>query len=161
MKQRSILRPATVKGKGLHTGEMVELTFKPAPEDHGIVFQRTDLYGKPTLTMSDSKVTDLVRSTTISSGHAKIHTIEHVLSALSGMDIDNVLIEISGGEPPILDGSAKHFVNALQEAEPVDQEKSRKVLELTEPVSVTSGNRSLIALPYDGLKITCTQSNKL
>lgn len=159
MKQRTILREVSISGKGLHTGEKVNLSFKPAPEGHGVVFKRTDLYGKPELKPEVSNVSELVRSTTISSGHTKIHTIEHVLSALTGMGIDNALVEIDAGEPPILDGSAKHFVNLLQEAEPVDQEATREYFELKEPVSVTKGNRSIIALPHDGLKITCTSAD--
>lgn len=159
MKQRTILREVSISGKGLHTGEKVTLVFKPAPVDHGVVFVRTDLYGKPELKPAVSMVSELVRSTTISSGHAKIHTIEHVLSALNGMRIDNVRVEIDAGEPPILDGSAKFFVNLLQEAEPVEQDKERVYFQLKEPVSVTEGNRSIIALPYDGLKITCTSAD--
>lgn len=159
MKQRTILREVSISGKGLHTGQQVTLVFKPAPIDHGIVFIRTDLYGKPELKPEVSMVSELVRSTTISSGHAKIHTIEHVLSALSGLRIDNIRVEIDAGEPPILDGSAKFFVNLLQEAEPVEQDKEREYFQLKEPVSVTEGNRSIIALPYDGLKITCTSAD--
>lgn len=159
MKQRTILREVSISGKGLHTGDKVTLVFKPAPVDHGVVFVRTDIYGKPELKPKVSMVSELVRSTTISSGHAKIHTIEHVLSALSGMGIDNVRVELDSGEPPILDGSAKFFVNLLQEAEPVTQDKDRVYFQLKEPVSVTEGNRSIIALPYDGLKITCTSAD--
>lgn len=104
-------------------------------------------------------VSEVVRNTTVSSGHTKLHTIEHVLSALSGLEIDNVLIEIDASEPPILDGSAKHYVNLLQQAEPEEQSVERKCYTLDEPVSVTSGNRSIIALPHDGLKITCTSAD--
>jgi len=159
MKQRSILREVTINGKGLHTGEDVHMTFYPAPVDYGIVFRRKDLYGKPELKMDVNLVTDLIRGTTIQSGHTKLHTIEHVLSALNGMGIDNVLIEIDASEPPILDGSAKHFVNLLQQAEPVEQDKDREYFTLTEPVCLSEGNRSIIALPYDGLKITCTSAD--
>lgn len=159
MKQRTILREVSISGKGLHTGDKVTLIFKPAPVDQGIVFVRTDIYGRPELKPEVSMVSDLVRSTTITSGHAKIHTIEHVLSALMGMGIDNIRVELDSNEPPILDGSAKFFVNLLQEAEPVEQDKDRSYFQLKEPVSVTEGNRSLIALPYDGLKITCTSAD--
>ncbi|MDP0497539.1 MAG: bifunctional UDP-3-O-[3-hydroxymyristoyl] N-acetylglucosamine deacetylase/3-hydroxyacyl-ACP dehydratase [Verrucomicrobiota bacterium JB024] len=159
MKQRSILRDASIKGKSLHTGEEVNLTLKPAPANHGIVFRRVDLYGKPEIKPDVSLVSELIRSTTISSGHTKIHTIEHVLSALNGMAIDNVLIEMDASEPPILDGSAKHFVNLIQQAEPVELDAEREFIELTEPVSVTNGSSSLIALPYDGLKVTCTSAD--
>ncbi len=159
MKQRSILREASIKGKALHTGEEVNLTLKPAPANHGVVFRRVDLYGKPELKPNVALVSELVRSTTISSGHTKIHTIEHVLSALNGMAVDNVIIEMDASEPPILDGSAKHYVNLIQEAEPVELDAEREVIELTEPVSVTSGSSSIIALPYDGFKVTCTSAD--
>lgn len=159
MKQRTLLREVEIKGKGLHTGEEVHMRFLPAPVNHGIVFKRTDLYGKPELRPEVNLVTDLVRSTTVSSGHTKISTVEHILSALNGIGVDNVVIEIDAGEPPIMDGSSKHFVNLLQEGEPIEQEEEREFFVLEEPVTVTQGNRSIIAIPYDGLKITCTSAD--
>lgn len=154
------MREVSTHGKALHTGQMVHLTFKPAPENHGIVFQRTDLYGKPEIKPRIELVQDkLVRSTDISSGHTSLHTIEHVLSALQGSGIDNCLVEMDASEPPILDGSAKHYVNLIQKAEPVEQEADRDYFELKEPISVTDGNRSIIALPYDGFKVTCTSAD--
>ncbi|MCC5839824.1 MAG: bifunctional UDP-3-O-[3-hydroxymyristoyl] N-acetylglucosamine deacetylase/3-hydroxyacyl-ACP dehydratase [Opitutales bacterium] len=160
MKQRSILREVTTHGKALHTGQEVTLTLKPAPADHGIVFRRVDLYGRPEVRPQIELVNDdLVRSTDITSGHTRLHTIEHVLAALVGSGIDNVVVELNASEPPILDGSAKHFVNLIQMAEPVEQEADRTYYTLSEPVSVTDGNRSIIALPYDGLKITCTSTD--
>jgi UDP-3-O-[3-hydroxymyristoyl] N-acetylglucosamine deacetylase/3-hydroxyacyl-[acyl-carrier-protein] dehydratase len=159
MKQRSILREVSIKGKSLHTGEEVNLTLKPAPENTGVVFRRIDLFGKPELKPLIDLVDDLVRSTTIADGHAKVHTIEHVLSALSGCGVDNVIIEMDASEPPILDGSAKHFVNLIQEAEPVEQEAEREYFVLDEPISVTRGSSSIIALPHDGFRITCTSAD--
>jgi len=159
MKQRTILRESSVSGKSLHTGEEVTLTLKPAAEDTGYLFRRVDLYGKPEIRADVDLVTELVRSTTLSSGHAKVHTVEHILSALSGCAIDNVIIEMNASEPPILDGSAKHFVNLIQQAEPVEQNKERAFFTLKEPISITEGNRSIIALPSDVLKITCTSSD--
>ena len=159
MKQRTILREASIKGKSLHTGEEVNLTLKPAPENHGIVFRRIDLYGKPELKAMVDLVEDLVRSTTIADGHTKVHTVEHVLSALNGCGVDNVLIEMDASEPPILDGSAKHFVNLVQEAEPVEQKAERSYFVLEEPISVTRGGSSIIALPYDGFRVTCTSAD--
>ena len=159
MKQRSILREVSIKGKSLHTGEEVQLTLKPAPENSGILFKRTDLFGKPELKPLADFVDDLVRSTTIADGHAKVHTVEHVLSALNGCGVDNVIIEMDASEPPILDGSAKHFVNLVQEAEPVEQSAERRYFKLEEPISVTRGGSSLIALPHDGFRITCTSTD--
>ena len=159
MKQRTILREVSIKGKSLHTGEEVNLTLKPALENTGVIFRRIDLLGKPELKPLIDLVDDLVRSTTIADGHAKVHTIEHVLSALSGCGVDNVLIEMDASEPPILDGSAKHFVNLIQQAEPVEQDAEREYFVLEEPISVTRGNSSIIALPHDGFRITCTSAD--
>ena len=159
MKQRSIHREVSIKGKSLHTGEEVQLTLKPAAENTGIVFKRVDLFGKPELKPLADYVDDLVRSTTIADGHAKVHTVEHVLSALNGCGVDNVIIEMDASEPPILDGSAKHFVNLLQQAEPVEQDAERRYYALQDPISVTRGGSSLIALPHDGFRITCTSAD--
>jgi UDP-3-O-[3-hydroxymyristoyl] N-acetylglucosamine deacetylase/3-hydroxyacyl-[acyl-carrier-protein] dehydratase len=124
------------------------------------VFRRVDLYGKPELKPAIELVEDkLVRSTDITSGHTRLHTIEHVLSALSGCGIDNCMVELDASEPPILDGSAKHFVNLIQKAETIEQDAERDCFELREPISVTDGNRSIIALPYNGFKVTCTSAD--
>jgi UDP-3-O-[3-hydroxymyristoyl] N-acetylglucosamine deacetylase/3-hydroxyacyl-[acyl-carrier-protein] dehydratase len=159
MKQRTLLREVSIKGNALHTGDAVQLTLKPAPVNHGIVFKRMDLHGHPEIKPRVDLVTDLVRATTIQQGHAKIHTVEHVLSALSGCDVDNVLIEMNASEPPILDGSAREFVKLIQQGEPVEQDAEREYFTLTDTVSVSRGNSSIIALPYDGLKITCTSAD--
>jgi UDP-3-O-[3-hydroxymyristoyl] N-acetylglucosamine deacetylase/3-hydroxyacyl-[acyl-carrier-protein] dehydratase len=159
MKQRTILRAVSLSGNALHTGEPVTLTMKPAPADHGIVFKRVDIAGQPELKPRVDLITDLVRATTVQSGHAKISTVEHVLSALHGCGIDNVLVEMNAGEPPIMDGSAKPFVNLILEAEPVEQDAERQYFVLDQPVSVTRGNSSMIALPADALKISCTSAD--
>ncbi len=153
------MREVSVSGVALHTGHEVTLTFKPAPEGAGIIFRRIDVYGKPEIKPEVSLVTEVVRSTTLTSGHTKIHTVEHVLSALNGLNIDNCIIEMNESEPPILDGSAKPFVEALKQAEPVELEKERTIFELKEPISVTDGNRSIIALPYNGFRVTCTSTD--
>jgi UDP-3-O-[3-hydroxymyristoyl] N-acetylglucosamine deacetylase / 3-hydroxyacyl-[acyl-carrier-protein] dehydratase len=160
MKQRSILREVTAKGKAVHTGEEVTLTIKPAPVDHGVVFRRVDLYGKPEVKASIENVSEVVRSTTISDGYTKVEMTEHLLSVLNGMGVDNVLVEVDGNELPVFDGSAKHYLNMILEAEPVTQDKEREYYVLKEPVSVTNGNRSLVALPYDGFKVTCTSTDQ-
>ncbi len=159
MKQRSLLRDVSIKGASLHTGDKVQLTLKPAPANSGIAIRRVDLHDKPVIRPHVSQVTDLVRATTLSSGHAKVHTVEHVLAALHGMGIDNVEIEMDASEPPIADGSAKAFVNMILEGEPVEQDAEREYFSLDQPVSVSKGNSSLIALPYDGFKISCTSAD--
>jgi UDP-3-O-[3-hydroxymyristoyl] N-acetylglucosamine deacetylase/3-hydroxyacyl-[acyl-carrier-protein] dehydratase len=159
MKQRTLSRSVTIKGSALHTGEAVTLTLKPAPVNHGVVFKRVDLSGSPEIQPRVDHITDLVRATTIQSGHVKIHTVEHVLSALAGCGIDNVIVEMNASEAPIMDGSARPFVNLIVEGEPVEQEKEREYFTLDAPVSVTRGNSSIIAIPHDGLKISCTSAD--
>ena len=99
VKQRTIRRERSIKGKSLHTGDEVTLTIKPAAAETGYVFKRMDLYGKPEIKPLSDQVTDLVRSTTISDGNAKVHTIEHTLSALAGCGVDNAIIELDASEP--------------------------------------------------------------
>jgi len=159
MKQRTLAREVSIKGSGLHTGDAVTLTLKPAPADHGVVFKRTDLHGAPELRPRVDQITNLVRATTIQSGHAKIHTVEHVLSALHGCGVDNVIVEMDASEPPIMDGSARPFVNLILQGEPVEQDREREYFELDAPVSVTRGNSSVIALPCAEFKISCTSAD--
>ena len=159
MKQRTLSRPVTIKGNALHTGEAVTLTIKPAAVNHGIIFKRIDLSGSPEIQPRVDHVTDLVRATTIQSGHVKIHTVEHVLSALSGCGIDNALVEMNASEPPIMDGSARPYANLIVEGEPVEQDQDREYFSLDVPISVSKGNSSIIAIPHDGLKISCTSAD--
>ena len=159
MKQRTLAREVSIKGSALHTGEPVTLTLKPGAPDTGYVFRRVDLNGSPELRPRVDQVTDLVRATTIQVGHAKIHTVEHVLSALHGCGIDNAVIEMDASEPPILDGSAKPYVDLIMQGEPVEQDKDREYFTLDAAVSVTRGQSSIIALPADELRITCTSAD--
>lgn len=159
MKQQTILRDVAVKGKALHTGQDVILRFKPAKENSGIIFRRVDLVGHPEIRPDIDRVGDLVRCTTVCDGDIQIHTVEHVASALVSLGIDNIVVELDASEPPILDGSAKEYVNLLLQAEIVPQDADRDYFSLRESVCVSDGNRSLIALPYDGLKITCTSAD--
>jgi len=159
MKQRTLAREVTIQGSALHTGDAVTLTMKPAPADTGYVFRRIDLSGSPEIRPRVDQVTDLVRATTIQSGHAKIHTVEHVLSALHGCGIDNVVIEMNASEPPILDGSAKPYVDLIMQGEPIEQDIEREYFSLDAPVSVSKGQSSIIALPCDEFKISCTSAD--
>jgi UDP-3-O-[3-hydroxymyristoyl] N-acetylglucosamine deacetylase/3-hydroxyacyl-[acyl-carrier-protein] dehydratase len=148
-----------VRGRGLHSGQEVTVRIYPAAENFGICFRRTDLLGQPELRPDIETVGDLVRCTTLSKGDVRINTVEHLLSAISGLGIDNILVEIDGGEPPVLDGSAREFANLLQQAGIVEQEANRAVFALPKPVCVSEGNRTILAVPYDGLKVTCTSAD--
>ncbi len=112
-KQHTIKAPVTVSGIGLHTGVVANMTFLPAPVNHGYKFQRIDLPGQPTVDADVDNVVDLSRGTTIEQNGARVNTVEHTLAALVGLEIDNVLIQLDGPEPPIMDGSSIEFVTAL------------------------------------------------
>ncbi|OIR13541.1 UDP-3-O-[3-hydroxymyristoyl] N-acetylglucosamine deacetylase [mine drainage metagenome] len=159
MKQRTLAREVTASGHGLHTGETVTLTLKPAPVNHGIVIRRTDLPGSPEIKPHINLIGDLVRNTGLTDGNVRIHLVEHVLSALHGCGIDNVVIEMNASEPPIMDGSSKPFVNLILQGEPVEQETEREYFTLDTPVSVSRGDSSVIALPCDEFRISCTSSD--
>jgi len=154
-KQRTIQKAVALSGVGLHTGKVVTLTFNPAPENHGHKFQRVDLTGQPLVNADVSRVISTTRGTTIKSDEAQVSTIEHVLSALVGLGIDNVLMGIDGPEVPILDGSAIQFVKALQEAGIEKQEADREYFEITEPISYRdeATGAELMALPHDGFEV--------
>ena len=147
--QKTLAREFSLSGKGLHTGVDVNMTFKPAPENHGFKFQRVDLPDQPILEADATLVIDTSRGTVIGKDDVRLSTIEHSLAALTGMDLDNVLIEIDNEEVPILDGSSKLFVEAIEQAGVVDQKKEREYLEITEKIvyqDPESGSE-IIALP--------------
>lgn len=135
-KQQTINKSFTLKGKGLHTGEEVTISFNPAPVDYGYRFVRTDMEGMPEIPALADYVTDIARSTILEKDGAKLQTIEHVLSALYGCEVDNCKIEIDGQEPPILDGSAKPFVEKILEVGLVEQEGERKCFVVDKPMTV-------------------------
>src|SRR3972149_2354030 len=115
MKQRTIIRPVSCAGIGLHTGESAKITFKPAEENTGVVFERVDIENHPQIQAIVDNVDSVMRGTTIGKDGVKIHTVEHLLAALSGTGVDNVLIEMEGNEVPACDGSSNVFVKALEE----------------------------------------------
>lgn len=156
MKQRTIKNPVSLNGVGLHSGKEVKLTFRPAPSNHGIKFQRIDLGDSTILNADVSKVVSTNRGTTIKQGSAQVSTVEHALSALFGMSIDNVLIEIDGPEVPIMDGSAQPFVDKLEEAGVVELNEDREYFEVIEPISYVDEvtGTELLALPSDEFEVT-------
>ena len=155
MKQRTIKQPVKVDGVGLHTGAYVHLTLLPAPADHGYKFQRLDLEGEPVLNADVNRVVSTDRSTTLKVGRASISTVEHVLSALAGMQVDNVLIQLDGPEIRILDGSAAPFVEALRAAGFEEQDAEREYFIVEQPISYRDEETGseLIALPHDGYEV--------
>ncbi|HNR07265.1 MAG TPA: bifunctional UDP-3-O-[3-hydroxymyristoyl] N-acetylglucosamine deacetylase/3-hydroxyacyl-ACP dehydratase [Saprospiraceae bacterium] len=156
MKQCTIARDAVFGGIGLHTGKSATMTIRPAPVNHGIRFQRIDLKDSPILPADVNRVISTNRGTTIKSGDAQVSTVEHILSALAGMGIDNVLIEIDGPEVPIMDGSSKPFTDAFIQAGITVQELEKDYLELTETVAFKDelSGTELIAVPSDKFEVT-------
>ena len=136
-KQKTINKTVKLNGHGLHTGQKVEITFLPAPENHGCVFQRVDIETKPIIKALAENVTDTSRGTTLSQNGAEVSTVEHILSAINGVGIDNILIEVNGPEIPIMNGSASLFIKALKEAEIAEQEADKNYFVVTEPIVYT------------------------
>src|SRR5471030_3126726 len=126
VKQKTIKSAVSVSGTGLHTGESVTMTFNPAPENHGFKFRRVDMPGQPIIDADVDNVTDTSRGTTITQNGASVSTIEHVLAALVGLEIDNVLIDLDGPETPIMDGSSIQFIDAITAAGFLDQDADRE-----------------------------------
>jgi UDP-3-O-[3-hydroxymyristoyl] N-acetylglucosamine deacetylase / 3-hydroxyacyl-[acyl-carrier-protein] dehydratase len=155
-KQRTIETNQSCTGIGLHTGQSTTLTFKPAPPDAGVAFIRTDLPDSPTIPALIDNVVDISRGTTLGVGDDKVHTVEHVLAAAAGLEIDNLIIELDGPEPPVGDGSAMLFVQALQAAGYKDQDAARDYLIVDSKVGYKEDERGveIVALPTDDFRIT-------
>ncbi|WP_298325426.1 bifunctional UDP-3-O-[3-hydroxymyristoyl] N-acetylglucosamine deacetylase/3-hydroxyacyl-ACP dehydratase [uncultured Dokdonia sp.] len=154
--QRTIAKEISLKGVGLHTGADVLMTFKPAPENHGYKFKRLDLEGEPVLNADASLVTNTQRGTNLERNGVSIQTTEHVLAACVGLEIDNLLIELNASEPPIMDGSSKFFVEALEEAGILEQEAIRDeyiVKDIITFLDEESGSE-IILMPADEYQVT-------
>ena len=155
-KQRTVRHSKSCNGIGLHTGVESTITFHPAPEDYGIRFMRSDIKNSPEIKADIDHVVDISRGTTIEEKNVRIHTVEHALAAVTGLQIDNVLIELNSKEPPVMDGSAKDFVDALLDAGPIFQNKKRKVLVIDRAVNYTDYYRDIDihVIPSDRFRVT-------
>ena len=156
VKQRTIKKPVSISGVGLHTGRPVTLTFQPAPENHWFKFQRTDLEGHPVVDADADYVVDTSRGTTLEKNGVRVHTTEHVLAALLGMGIDNCLIQATGPEMPIMDGSCSKFIEILEQAGIEEQQADREYFELTENLTYedTVKKVEMLAVPQDEFRVT-------
>lgn len=154
--QKTIKEPVSLSGVGLHTGKEVNMTFKPAPANSGFTFVRVDLEGKPTIKADINYVQSTNRGTNLVKDGISINTTEHVLAALVGCDIDNVVIELDNSEPPILDGSSKFFVGALEKAGVEDQDEERFVYVVKEIISYKDekSGSEIILLPSDSYQVS-------
>lgn len=157
--QHTIGKDVTYKGLGLHSGMPVTMTMHPAAPGAGIIFKRSDLPGGPEVPAQSRYITNTLRATTLEKGEAKVFTVEHVLSALYALQIDNCVIEMDSPEPPVGDGSAKTFCDMVQEAGIETQDEMIPILALDTSAAVYEDNKFITALPYDGLRITFTSIN--
>ena len=157
IKQRTIKKEVSVSGVGLHTGQPVTLTFKPAAENHGYKFKRVDLANSPIIDADVDNVTDTSRGTTITQNGASVSTVEHVLAGLVGIDVDNVLIELDGPETPIMDGSSILFIEALELAGFVEQDAYREYYHIPHNIHYSEPDRKveMVAMPLDDYRFTC------
>ena len=135
------------------------MTFLPAPPNSGIRFRRVDLDGKPEIEARVDYVSATNRSTSLSKGNAKIHTVEHVLATFAGFGIDNAIIELDANEPPIADGSAREYVKMIQAAGVVAQDEPREVFRIQTPITFENGDTTISVFPHESLKITCTSAD--
>jgi len=149
---------AGFSGIGLHSGNKVNMTFLPAPPNHGIRFRRIDLDDQPEIEASVDNVTETSRSTTLAKGSVKLQTVEHVLASFAGSGIDNAVVELDANEPPIGDGSAAPYCAMIEEAGIAAQDAPRETYQLQAPIELQSGESQMTAFPHDRLKITCTSA---
>lgn len=155
-KQRTISDEAEFSGVGLHTGSVTTITFRPAPANTGIIFYRVDLPGKPEVPANIDNVVDVSRGTTLGANGARVYTVEHLLSALVGLGIDNLYVDIDADEVPIADGSAMPIYSVLQRAGVVDLDEEKKYITVEHPIYYRQDDVTLSILPSDELRVTMT-----
>src|SRR5213596_3876520 len=157
--QHTLAKSAGFSGTSLHTGDKVTLKLQPAPVDFGLKFRRKDLEDEPTIDATIANLKTVERATTIGEGSMRVHTVEHVLSSLSAMGVDNAIIEMDANEPPIGDGSAAPYVEVIKKAGTAAQEAPRRFFDVREPIHVESKSGSLLVLlPDDKFRVSCTQA---
>lgn len=157
--QQTLRRSVSFSGIGLHSGNRVNMTFLPAAANTGIRFRRVDLEGKPELEARAEFVVDTTRSTTLGRGALKVQTVEHVLAAFAGCEIDNAIVEIDANEPPIADGSAREYVKMIDSVGAVPAPEAREPYRIKEPIEIAVGSAMMSVFPHDKLKISCTSSD--
>ncbi len=155
LRQRTLSSKINASGVGLHTGKKVSLTLKPAEADAGITFIRTDIQSNP-IKASFDNVNDTRLQTSLSNNEVRISTVEHLLSALAGLGIDNAIIELDGPEVPIMDGSARPFVFMIQSAGIKEQDAPKKFIKVTKPIEVRQNEKWARIEPFDGFKVAFT-----
>jgi UDP-3-O-[3-hydroxymyristoyl] N-acetylglucosamine deacetylase/3-hydroxyacyl-[acyl-carrier-protein] dehydratase len=156
VKQHTIKSPVSLSGVGLHTGAKVTLTINPAPENHGIKFKRVDLENQPVIDADADNVTDISRGTTLEQNGGRISTVEHILAACVGMELDNLLIEADGIEVPIMDGSSRPFMEAIESVGTLEQNAYRDFIEITDPIVYSDPQKQvdITVLPFNDYRVT-------
>ncbi len=156
MKQTTIRKAVSVEGVGLHTGQIVTMTFNPVKDNYGIKFQRIDLPDQPYIDADVDNVVDTSRGTTLEQNGARVATVEHVMASLAGLEIDNCLIHINGGETPIMDGSSQFFIKALKDAGIQELDAEREYFSIPQNINYTEADRNveMIAMPLDDYRLT-------
>jgi UDP-3-O-acyl N-acetylglucosamine deacetylase len=155
-RQHTIARETDFQGIGLHTGNLCRAVFKPSPPDSGVTLIRTDLPGAPSIKAHYTNVLGVIRGTTVGTDGMRVHTIEHMLSAICALGLDNLQIELNANEPPVADGSSQGFFDALQEVGLAEQNASREFCQPTEPFEYRSGETQILLEPADRLTLTTT-----
>jgi len=156
LRQRTLRSPVFAEGLGLHSGRRVRLDLIPAAADHGVVFRRGDLPAPNEIVSGAAAVGDTRLASTVSSGDVRVATVEHLMSALSGLGVDNVVVEVDAEEVPIMDGSAASFVHLIRSAGIVEQDQPKRFLEVLRPVEVREGDKWARLEPYFGFRLSFT-----
>jgi len=156
VRQRTLRKAVTATGIGLHSGDEVRLTLRPAPADSGITFRRVDLHPVVALPARAGYVGDTLLSTSLVARGARVSTVEHILAALSGLGVDNACVDVSAAEVPIMDGSAAPFVKLIQSAGMVEQDAAKRFVRVLREVTVEEGDKRASFLPFDGFKVSFT-----
>ena len=157
--QTTLAGSVSYSGIGLHAAQEVHMVMRPAPANTGIVFIRTDLPGQPSVRAHLSKVTNTMRATTLEDGEAKVFTVEHVLSALNGLQVDNCIVEMDSAEPPVADGSSLNFVELIQKAGIESLKEPRQEIVIQKQHLIQEDDKFIAVIPYDGFRITFTSIN--
>lgn len=158
--RKTIAQRVEFSGIGLHSGNRVTMAFVPAAARTGVRFRRADLFGAPEIEASIENVVDTARATTLGKGNIRVHTVEHVLSALAGLGITDVVVELDANEPPVGDGSARAYCRLLDSAGITELGEPVEPYVITETVKVELGESILTALPHDGFRISCTSADR-
>lgn len=160
LQQQTIKQSVGYSGVGLHSGNRVNMTLLPAPPDTGVRFRRVDLDGKPEIEARIDNVSETTRSTTLSKGNIKVHTIEHLMATFAGFNIDNIIVELDANEPPIGDGSARIYSQLVEQAGIVSQNIGAQSYVVQTPFEFQMGDTLMSVFPNDKLKVTCTSADK-